>query len=225
MENAPLSVSDIESMKVDELKKQLSARGLDVKGLKKELVSRLVSAVSTQSPSSTVPAGQDSQAAPTASSAPSAPAPANGIAEPASEPAAAATVSEESAPPADTPSESYVSPLELSEEDRKKLRAERFGIPLTQSTPDAEKKRARAERFGLSTTAESTAKKSSVADDEAARQRRAERFGTKQAVSADSDPRSADRLKRRQERFQPESAEEAAKKKQRLARFGLDVKP
>jgi len=209
-------------MKVTELKAELTQRGLDAKGLKQELVVRLSEALEKEkaaaaqttqpapAPTSTPPpaAKPEEKKADTAKQAPS-----NGA--PASTPAPVI------APPvsasADAASSVSADGSALSEEDRKKQRAARFGVPLTES--EEEKKQKRASRFGVTTGASPSADRPKLNITGAA--------GLFQHSIADATKdatKDAGKLADRAKRFGTAQAgqteEEKAKLDQRAARFG-----
>lgn len=165
---------DLKKLKVDQLREELGKRGMDTKGKKDELLERLQNAIdkemldaideedevgvpppppapmstslpppppapvqvppptsaSKPAPGSPKPAAQSpTRMAPAVPAAPVAPSPAPVAPAPAAEEGAAATEAESGE----------------TEEEKKRRRAERFGIPISEE----EKKKARAERFGL----------------------------------------------------------------------------
>jgi len=166
---------DPTKLKVQELKNELSARGLDTKGNKPDLVARLSAELArsasvpntSAAPQQTTPATAISPA-PTTITQPQT-APQQLATQPPSQaplkPAQVASTPVEPSPPAQpntqpieqapsaTPAvvgeveEEPVYLSQMSDEERKKVRAERFGIPQQHS--EAAKKAERAARFGL----------------------------------------------------------------------------
>uniref|UniRef100_A0A0N5AWE1 SAP domain-containing protein n=1 Tax=Syphacia muris TaxID=451379 RepID=A0A0N5AWE1_9BILA len=122
--------------------------------------------------------------------------------------------------------------LPESEEEKKKLRAERFGLTGSGDSIE-EKKRKRAERFGLNVDDKSKKEGLAIEDDEKMRLiKRAERFGlelkdknqSKYGDLTGVDVASAEVLERRVKRFGicNEKVELEIKKQKRAERFGLN---
>uniref|UniRef100_A0A914WCC1 SAP domain-containing protein n=1 Tax=Plectus sambesii TaxID=2011161 RepID=A0A914WCC1_9BILA len=119
---------------------------------------------------------------------------------------------------------------QLSAEEAKKLRAERFGAQQKEGKagaaavpqdPEALKKR--AERFGLPVKDATSTVSGPEAD--AKKQQRAERFGTAKAATATILPVDNEKILKRQERFgitSVSSDEVSAKKQKRAERFGIN---
>ena len=184
----PANTADLKKLKVAELKDQLSNRGLDTKGVKDELIARLAAAMETEggaAPAEEQPANMEEPAVaeaaaePAAGAAPAAapvPATADGTAAPAA------------APAADKPKPA------LTEVERRKLRAERFGEATAKGVkapagvaiaglghfdPAEEfaRRKKRAERFGLPVP-------ESKAEEVAKKKARADRFGIEIPMTA-----------------------------------------
>jgi len=230
-----LTVSDLKSMTVPELKKALLERKLNVVGKKQDLINRLTEFLDAEAAKTTVAESEKETSAekPAAAAQP-----------PAAKPAVSETpeaTKENAEPQKEEPV--AVKPIsEMTEAERLKLRAEKFGVQS-----DELKKQARAERFGVtlsSTTSGSAAviKSSDVSVDSDTLKRRAERFGqvtnSKLAKIEDSE-KKAERAKKfgmpnsdptaeaaakeaRAERFKGQLGEpEDELKKKRAERFGL----
>lgn len=187
---------DPKTLKVAELRAELERRGQPTSGLKAELVDRLQLALDEEEFGLTAPVEQEAVNAETTTTA------AEVVAE---EPAAAAQeeAEEEEEPPAGeeaveeaepaaTTAEAFLEKAAVTpenvdpEEEKKRKRAARFGIPLVTAKPDEKtKKQKRIERF----------KDPAVAAEEEKRKARADRF---------KDPTTAameQKLKARAERF------------------------
>lgn len=145
--SAPLDPS---KLKVLELRQELTARGLDSKGNKPDLIARLSAALSTNP---TTPTNSTSQNQPEAVTQPPKQQTTTTLpAQPSATPAQAPPVTPQApAQPSIEPKEVSVeqqeeplSIIQLPEAERKKARAERFGIPVQQT--DSDKKAHRAER-------------------------------------------------------------------------------
>ena len=237
-----VDTASLKKLKVTELRDQLSSRGLDTKGVKDELIARLAAALETEEQQPAAAGGQEQQqqahipaeapsAAPTAPAVPAAAGAAG--AEEKKEAFAPATAATTTAPPraaaVDTttttvpavpaavpaPAAEVAKPA-LAEDDKKKIRAERFGLPAPTSTGKAsgaggekadiglsgeemEKRKKRAERFGLPVPVfpeEEVAKKKARAERfglpptkeqlEEQKKARAERFGGAKAIAPGS---------------------------------------
>jgi len=157
--NTPVDPS---KLKVAELKTELSSRGLDTKGKKEELVTRLTTALSSDSTKPSPAAGtssssqsntgtsssstaQQGAAASTSSSSSSQPTQQPGGAQQKGD--AGAAEGADAAAAADQGTVEEVDLSEMSELERRKRRAEKFGIPFHASEED--RKKQRAERFQL----------------------------------------------------------------------------
>lgn len=119
------------------------------------------------------------------------------------------------------PTENNVSDLQsaasITDEERRKMRAEKFGLTVADMNPVA-RKAARTERFGTAATGGASAPNSDIL------KKRSERFGT---VTKDAPNQSEDdeRRRKRQARFGGDSSTvgvgDVDKKKKRAERFGL----
>jgi hypothetical protein len=173
------TVADLNKLKVADLKQELTARGLDIKGNKPDLVARLAAALntsttstpSTPAPSTTVPpttvppttappttappttvlpTTQPTTTQPTFQSeelkqaVPTVPVTPAQTAAIANTPALA---NQDGGEDAEGEEGDEVDITQMSDAERKRARAERFGIPLQQT--EADKKSQRATRFGL----------------------------------------------------------------------------
>lgn len=205
-----MSVEEIKTMKVQELKDELKLLGLSVTGVKAELAQRLEEAISGSreqaAPESNPAASAEAHASESAAKAASngrAPIefkPTNGSAPAEAKPIAEAAVAEKPA---------VAQPMAgLSEAEKARQRAERFGIVTVK-----DKLAARAKRFG---TEEATTGASTGAT-----------AGGKAGITTLSEAdksRDIEKLKERAKRFalpEPLSKEEVdLKKKARLDRFG-----
>ncbi|GAB5032185.1 heterogeneous nuclear ribonucleoprotein u-like protein 1 [Nannochloropsis oceanica] len=257
---------DIKKLKVDQLREELGKRGLDTKGKKDELQERLQNAIDKEmldaideedevgvppppAPTSTSPPPPSPAPVPVLPStsvskltAASAKPAAHSLTRMAHAVPAAPVVPPAPVAPAPAAGEGIVkkgAETAETDEEKKRRRAERFGIPISEE----EKKKARAERFGLVTPAAGNpasgghgraggagkavlpAKAASKAgplegipvldaEEEVRRRARAARFGI-------PDPKLEEEKKaERAKRFaDPAKAEEEAKKKARMERF------
>ncbi|XP_068121279.1 SAP domain-containing ribonucleoprotein isoform X1 [Hyperolius riggenbachi] len=202
---------DIHKLKLAELKQECLSRGLEVKGNKSDLVSRLqaylLEHVAEEEPSEEDVLGDDTEEEEQKS-----------VEEPVKN-------EESSEKPEQKEAAAKVVKIAtgVTETDRLQKRAERFNVP---ATPDS-KKAARAIRFGITSTeqkVQSTGAKSLVSPDKL--KERAQRFGV--AVSPVAKKGEDDeKLKKRKERFGVATSSAAltddveAKKRKRSERFGL----
>ncbi|TFL01542.1 hypothetical protein BDV98DRAFT_604248 [Pterulicium gracile] len=193
--------SRLKALKVADLKVYLQKAGLDTNGKKQDLVNRILENKSARDifepPTDATPEDQPAAApAPVpATSTPVSPAPA---ADPPRTPASAATQATPASVKAENAAAGSASPAaapavtETGDEDleKRRKRAERFGIPLVEksatngsSNPTAtdERKKARAERFGIPAVAGVKREQNGEvnAEEEERRRKRAERFSTK----------------------------------------------
>ncbi|CAL5219769.1 g1671 [Coccomyxa viridis] len=236
-----ITAEDVKKMKVQELRDELTKRGLDSTGLKAALAERLEESIKAeengqadggaQAPLADAAQPSEAAAAPTAA--------ANGELKEDAAPAAAAET--------DAGKIVYKDPAE-EELAKKKARAARFGMPLNMS--EDKKAAMRAQRFGLEAKAgdkrkteakapEPAKKQPSTAELEAELQKkkaRAARFNVPVKTNADEEKL---RLKARQERFKDQltklptsttgnskptaagASDLEAKKKARAERFGI----
>ncbi|KAJ3414678.1 hypothetical protein HDV05_006213 [Chytridiales sp. JEL 0842] len=234
-----LTVATVKTLKVAELKAELQKLGLATAGKKEELATRLIEHIEATA------AKPEPPAAPAITAA----SPTKQVSTPAVAPPAAPT--EVKAAVAQTPTSAVVSPIDpssahLSEEERKKQRAERFNIQSTQPATQASKpavpvatatpkddfeaaKLARAQRFGLPVAAASPATAAATAAKEKPKPKPSGipvPVGRKPlAVSAEA----IEALKKRAEKFgtvQPTvqklllTVEEEERRKKRAERFG-----
>jgi len=157
--------ADFNKLKVADLRQELTARGLDTKGNKPDLVARLAAALNATSATTSTPAPTTE---PTTSAAPAQPQTPQ-LTEPKQAttrvppPTSVAPVAPQLQPSAHTPAPTNqdrggdgggddqggeeVDITQMSDAERKRARAERFGIPLQQT--EADKKSQRAARFGI----------------------------------------------------------------------------
>jgi SAP domain-containing ribonucleoprotein len=178
---------DPSKLKVAELRQELQARGLDTKGNKPDLVERLTAAlaagkVQVQTSAPEAANGTQTQQPATTTNTES-----TAVAPPPQQPPRPqdAQTQQQQSQPQQTSQDQSTSPQtedidlsQLSEAERRKRRAERFGIPISVSVSEQDKKKLRAERFGL-TAAGAVGLKSTKADEEQKkREARAKRFGT-----------------------------------------------
>jgi SAP domain-containing ribonucleoprotein len=187
-----ITEASLKKLKVTELREKLAENDLDTKGVKDDLVKRLVDhfgskgGVNTQSAAADEPAVGKANEADVPDTAPAAPS--------ASQPSAAP----------------------LSEEEKAKIRAERFGIPFTSSEKKQDKKKGGGiVGLGNADTQEEFEK----------RKKRAERFGLPIPVNKAEEH---EKKKARAERFglpapPPSATEIAAKLKAREERFGKKI--
>ncbi|XP_076472696.1 uncharacterized protein LOC143302070 [Babylonia areolata] len=208
---ASIGAEDLKKMKVSDLKKELKDRGLAVSGTKDVLLERLQAAVNgapiPAEDGTTLPAddvdnveksidqlvGDAAPAEPVQSDVSAAPAAGDGAAAA----AAAEVTSKENIPKTDAePEKKVVSLKGLSEAERLKARAEKFGGCVS----DSAKKAMRAERFGVqSSTTGSTVKLGTSTGDVDKLKKRAERFGTvvsNTLSKVDEDEKKRKRLER-----------------------------
>jgi len=191
-------------MKVVELREALAERGLDVSGLKAELVERLEAAIAAPAPeeeeasaeveeavTEAATAENTTEAAPEAApeattDAADATEPVEKTEEPAAEPVAEPVAEVATAPAAvkeldafeieiekrKKRAEKFGVPFEMTAEDKKKLRAKRFGVPASSPITSVKKQKVGG---GKSNIASKTTK---IADEEMAKRlKRAKRFG------------------------------------------------
>ncbi|NP_001091420.1 SAP domain containing ribonucleoprotein S homeolog [Xenopus laevis] len=202
---------ELHKLKLVELKQECLARGLEVKGNKSDLISRLQAYLeehAEEEANEEDVLGEETEEEEQKSSV-------------------AATAKEEE--PDDKPTETNADkklvkiPSGLSETDKLQKRAERFNVPASADT----KKAARAIRFGISTSdkkGQISDVKSSVSMDKL--KERAQRFGL--SVSPVSKKNEDDeKLKKRKERFGIVTSSASgtddteAKKRKRSERFGI----
>jgi SAP domain-containing ribonucleoprotein len=193
----PVNTADLKKLKVTELRDELSKRGLDTKGVKDELITRLAAAMEGEEEAAGAAGAAPATAAPAAvPAAEVAPAP---VAAAAPAAAVAAPVPAAPAPAAAVPSAAEIlasgKPI-LAEVDRRKMRAERFGGAVSPADAAAAKKTA------ASTPAIGGLGHFDPTEEFERRKKRAERFGLPIPVS---------------------KAEESLKKKARADRFGIEV--
>jgi SAP domain-containing ribonucleoprotein len=213
-----VDIAELKKKKVTELRDELSSRGLDTKGVKDDLIARLAAAISAEeeAPASPPAAEGEPQLATEAEVPELAIEPPSSVA-PAQPPLAPAASAEEPAAAGTAPA--AANKPALTEAEKTKLRAERFGLPLksdkTGAAPAAvgaksaisglghvdpeeefARRRKRAERFGLPIPV-------NKAELEAKKKARAERFGLPVSISKE---------------------ELEAKKKARAERFGTESK-
>jgi SAP domain-containing ribonucleoprotein len=222
-----VKLSELKKLKVTELRDELARRGLETKGVKDDLIARLSEAMEAEA---TVEAqGQDAERGAERVDAEQTSEAVN-INQPENKdrtaPVGPKTAGDGSTPaninenpePGKTPEQGFprdetnkTSALTaLTEDERKKLRADRFGTTPTQSNgkgqnigglgqfdaaEELERRKKRAERFGLPVPV-------SAAEEEARKKQRAERFGLQVPISKD---------------------ELKAKLEARAARFGLPI--
>lgn len=182
---------------MDQLREELTKRGLDSKGKKDELQERLQSAIDKEmldaiDEEDELAGGAEAAGEEALPPIPPAPAPAPAETQ-ARKPSPVKVTATATAPPsflgqAEAPIANSVPEVassadegqaELTEEEKKKRRAERFGIPLSEE----EKKKNRAERFGLAPMAGAAGANAIApapaltAEEEERRRARAARFG------------------------------------------------
>jgi SAP domain-containing ribonucleoprotein len=216
--------SELKKLKVTELRDELSKRGLDTKGVKDDLIQRLAAAIEGDT------GPQEAVEAPAAETAAPEPVQVQVTAAPASVDAAPAPVTNPAPTETTAPKTAGAA---LTEDEKQKLRAERFGIPATAGAGSAptidaaeelERRKKRAERFGLPLPIDASveaAKKKARAERfglavpvtkeeiEAKKKARAERFGSGAAPGAAVASAAATAL----------SAEEERKREERAKRF------
>jgi len=210
-------MADYESKKIADLRKLCEARSLDRTGKKPELIARLIAADKARSSPKQASPKPSAPASPK-QGVPASPRPASRSGSPRGGPITSARVpslkendphittqqimaqKRDSSP--ETKRRNAIGDVtHMTDAERAKLRAARFGAP--NADEDAEKKKARAERFGLADKDLDAEKKKA----------RAERFGL-----ADKDLEE-EKKKARAERFGIQS--EADKMKARAERFGM----
>mmetsp|Transcript_19575 Transcript_19575/g.50562 ORF Transcript_19575/g.50562 Transcript_19575/m.50562 type:complete len:252 (+) Transcript_19575:47-802(+) len=225
----PSTAAELNKLKVADLKELLKARDLPMTGKKDELVQRLLEAeggvaappqpaepaASAAKPAEEAPPPQPSVPAPEpVAEAPAKPATDPTPAAPAQKPVAAPKTSQATAAAAEAGPAGAGAPAsqELTEEERRKQRAARFGVPLVQHAPKGAadpKVEERRKRFG-------------VVEPEAGGGR-----GGKKQLSAEE----LEKIKKRQERFgvvsgDPGSGGDGGKKRQKTgAGDGGEAKP
>jgi len=264
---------DPSKLKVAELRQALSSRGLDTKGNKPELVARLTASFAsdpaqTPSNSTTNPppnnttttsqqaqeAPKQSQVATSSSSSALSTTPSPSITSTASSNATTSSTIPNTETPlqvaTEVKSNGHSNPLsgsgslELTEAEKKKLRAQRFGVPYAPTEKD--KKLARSARFGVPVSSDGStdaakleARKKKFGD---AFQQQQQPTGNKKlttverlglplkggsaategdanTVATSSSLLDPERIKARQQRFNEGSAESEEKKKKRIERF------
>jgi len=209
-----LKVEDVPSLKVTQLRQELTERGLDSKGRKAVLVERLENALREASSSATTRVNDSFQVGEQTS---------NTSANQPSESSAhvEAGIATDSASVLPSVSNTSSNPLSV---ENKQARAERFGIPLHESE-EAKRKR-RAERFGIVSEEDrkkARAERFGIVSEDEKKLKRKERFGILT---------EEDKKRHRAERFaagsNPRRAaltdEQKAKMKDRAERFGMPFK-
>lgn len=222
-----MAPEDVKKLKVQELKDELAARGLDTTGLKAVLVERLEEALSNQ--------GAGAEAAVPAQDAPAAQAPTEAAAPVAATDTAAPAAAEEKAAPAAVVLSAEALQKALSEDEKRKLREQRFGaggggasigaLGKVDLAEEIMKRKERAKKFGLPVpvfAAEEAMKKA----------QRRERFGLppskEEQAKIDKEQAAAvarelaEKRKARADRFG--TATEADKTEARAKRFGSNGK-
>eukprot|EP00467_Chlorarachnion_reptans_P009567 CAMPEP_0114488352 /NCGR_PEP_ID=MMETSP0109-20121206/1280_1 /TAXON_ID=29199 /ORGANISM="Chlorarachnion reptans, Strain CCCM449" /LENGTH=252 /DNA_ID=CAMNT_0001664731 /DNA_START=732 /DNA_END=1490 /DNA_ORIENTATION=+ len=188
----------LQKWKKSQLQEELRKRGLATSGIKNVLIDRLTKAM--ESEASEAPAGDEPTAEVEAEVVAEAEAEAEVQAEVVPEKSVDAKVEPQKSEDAEIkPANGSTKPVTaattgLTEEEKRKKRAERFGVSTTES--EIEKRRKRAARFGLPVTA-STSKKAKTSEEEKKRAARAARFGMSgAAISDDERKRREARMKR-----------------------------
>eukprot|EP00033_Pygsuia_biforma_P001948 GCRY01002170.1.p1 GENE.GCRY01002170.1~~GCRY01002170.1.p1 ORF type:complete len:239 (-),score=51.80 GCRY01002170.1:107-823(-) len=174
MEQRKADLAEISKYRVAELKLFLSQRSLPTQGNKKDLVDRLKTALLEESSQEAkeVPATTEPEAVaePEPAAVNASCAPAEGVAVVSDSPNVKNTQNLSDAERLKLRAEKFGLPVvsTLSDEERKKRRAEKFGLPLTNALSEEEKKKMRAQKFGLPAT---------PLNDMGKKKQRAERFG------------------------------------------------
>lgn len=215
-----VKLTELKKLKVTELRDELARRGLETKGVKDDLIARLSAAMEVEAKeepetevepeAERVHQGEDGDAnavnvvskqVPKETDASAKVKSANGDG---SAPNLQTLATEPGQTPTQVPSSMETNKTSaLTEDEKKKLRAERFGITLSQSAgkdqigglgqfdaaEELERRKKRAERFGLPVPV-------SAAEEEARKKQRAERFGlqvpvTKEELKAKLEARAA----------------------------------
>ncbi|KAL8611938.1 hypothetical protein ACOMHN_034067 [Nucella lapillus] len=255
---ATIGVEDLKKMKVNDLKKELKDRGLPVSGTKDVLMERLNAAQS----GAPIPAEESTAPVPAPADDPDSveksidqlvgdTAPAKPVEE-APKAEAAVVPAKENIPKEDSEKiKKVLPPKDLSETDKLKARAEKFG-----AVSETAKKEKRAERFGIQASSAVTTGSIGTSDTDVAdvgklkkraerfgevvsnslrkayederKRKRLERFGTTAASSTEvknvklnSTDSDLEKLKARAEKFGAVS--ETAKKEKRAERFGIQA--
>lgn len=190
----PPTLTELKKLKVTELREKLSAAGLETKGVKDELVKRLVEHLSQDKADAATTADEKD----------------------------GTTVIDHSAAAPVEGGIKQASTAKLTEAEKAKLRAERFGVTTQKQSKQSgaiaglgmfdpqeeyERRKKRAERFGLPVPVNEHEEKEK-------KKARAERFGLPVPITKDE---LEEKKRQRAERFM---SEEEKKKKERAARFG-----